>query len=533
MSFKIKPKLFFGTILVLSLAFAVQSFAADNLLKNYKDLYTSKQPALENWSKSSLESNGLGVLDAILPLESVPDDVLAGKLYDDQGQPIVWIPGGAIGSVNNATAALFAPSASGIEYIAHLKDNLLSKPAYAQDTGASGLMPLLPVWRGLRNAVYILSSIIFVIIGILIILRIKISPQAVITIQNAVPQIIITLVLVTFSYAIAGLLIDLSSLIQAIFASILWPDSITSLVANLPILKNFTLSAKTIVNPTGITFYGLMLFPSLVSSLLGLILGPVIGGVIGAFVGAAAGGVGALPGSIVGATLGGIIVTIVVLVIMMINLIKLLFGLIKVYVTIIFKIVVAPLEIGMGAFPGSKMGFSSWVTDLIANLAVFPIVFLFLLLVNYILYHILLTGGAFTVTQAIKGNTNLLSGLWAPGILGGNLGAFGPAGGIAVFGIGFASIAILAKLPELVPQLVFQLKNPWGQAIGQAISQQQAGASNIAKFGWNTGVDIASGGVTTGVGPFAGAYRELEGLAPGQGVPKQAGDTLRGIFRAK
>lgn len=480
MSFKIKPKLFFGTIFVLSLAFAVQTFAQESLLKNYKDLYTSKQPALENWTKSSLESNSLSALDAILPLEGVPDDILAGRLYDDQGKPIVWIPGGAIGSVNNATAALFAPSASGIEYIAHLKDNLLSKPAYAQNTGASGLMPLLPVWRGLRNAVYILSSIIFVIIGILIILRIKISPQAVITIQNAVPQIIITLVLVTFSYAIAGLLIDLSTFIQAVFATILWPQSITNIIGNLPpIIKN-SINSDLIVNPTAATFYGLMLFPSLVSSLLGLILGPVIGGIIGAFVGASAGLPGIVVGGVAGSTVGAIIVFLIILVIMLINLIKLLIGLVKVYASIIFKIVIAPLEIGMGAFPGSKMGFSTWIWDLIANLAVFPVIFLFLLLVNYILFSILVSGGQFMVNQALKGNADLLGGLWAPGILGGNMGALGPAGSIAIFGIGFASMAILAKLPELIPQLVFQLKNPWGQALGQATQ----GASIATLFGY-------------------------------------------------
>ena len=109
-----------------------------------------------------------------------------------------------------------------IEYIAQVKDNFLGKPAYAQGIGFQGLQFLLPLWRGFRNMVYVFSTIIFLIIGIMIILRVKVSPQAVITIQSAVPQIITTLILVTFSYAIAGLVIDLANIIQAIVVAMLF-----------------------------------------------------------------------------------------------------------------------------------------------------------------------------------------------------------------------------------------------------------------------------------------------------------------------
>jgi hypothetical protein len=130
--------------------------------------------------------------------------------------PATWVPGGALGFTNSLIASLYAaPPASGVMYLADLWHNkFLGKPAYAQGVGFKGLQPILPLWRGFRNVVYLLSSLIFIIIGIMIILRVKISPQAIVTIQSAIPQIITTLILVTFSYAIAGLAIDLMYLFQ-------------------------------------------------------------------------------------------------------------------------------------------------------------------------------------------------------------------------------------------------------------------------------------------------------------------------------
>ena len=43
--------------------------------------------------------------------------------------------------------------------------------------------------------------------------RAKINPQTVVTIQSAIPKAVVALILVTFSYAIAGLMIDLMYLL--------------------------------------------------------------------------------------------------------------------------------------------------------------------------------------------------------------------------------------------------------------------------------------------------------------------------------
>lgn len=120
---------------------------------------------------------------------------------------------GAVGVTTGLIASLYENSpASGIVYFADLLNNIgLSTPAYAQEgIGFGSLSPLLGLWKAFRNIAYLLFVIVFVGVGFAIMFRVRLSPQAVLTIQSALPRLVVALLLITFSYAIAGLLIDLS-----------------------------------------------------------------------------------------------------------------------------------------------------------------------------------------------------------------------------------------------------------------------------------------------------------------------------------
>lgn len=120
---------------------------------------------------------------------------------------------GAIHQAGKMIAALYIPPASGIVYLADIIENFtLTKPVYArnQGLGFQALQPLLPLWKASRNLAYLLFTLVFVALGFAVMFRVKISPQATMTIQAAVPRILIALILVTFSYAIVGFIIDLT-----------------------------------------------------------------------------------------------------------------------------------------------------------------------------------------------------------------------------------------------------------------------------------------------------------------------------------
>ena len=118
--------------------------------------------------------------------------------------------GGAIGVMSHMISVLYTPPIHTGDYFNHLAQNFgIAKPTYAEETGFNGLKPILGVWTAFRNIVYLIFTIVFVVIGLLIMFRVKIDPRTVMTIQNQIPKIIVGIVLVTFSYAIAGFLIDM------------------------------------------------------------------------------------------------------------------------------------------------------------------------------------------------------------------------------------------------------------------------------------------------------------------------------------
>ena len=76
--------------------------------------------------------------------------------------------------------------------------------AATQDYGHALLNSILGTWKVFRNLAYALMAIILLYTGIIIILRRKISSQLVVSVQYALPRIIIAIILITFSYPIGA-----------------------------------------------------------------------------------------------------------------------------------------------------------------------------------------------------------------------------------------------------------------------------------------------------------------------------------------
>ena len=132
--------------------------------------------------------------------------------------------------------------------------------------------------------------------------------------------------------------------------------------------------------------------------------------------------------------------------------IKLCMGLCKTYINVILQIIFSPFLIFVGIFPTSKKGFSDWIINLIANLAVFPATLLFLIIANLLVDTL---GG-----QGFLGGAG--TGLWAPLLVQGPFAWFLPTI------VGISAIAMLSKIPQIVPEVIFGLKpSPLGKAIGE------------------------------------------------------------------
>jgi len=489
-------KFLFASLLVITLTFFVgKIYAQVGVIENTKNAVKAGS-GQEFWLHNALSSQIVSG-SMILGGENIGDTDASGAMLP---------PGGTIGFTTNAIASLYKPQASGIQYIAQLKDNLLGKPAYAQSgIGFEGLDALLPIWKAFRNVVYLLSAFFFIIIGIMIMLRVKVSPQAVISVQNAIPQVIITLILVTFSYAIAGLLIDLSNFVLSLVIAILYSSKgITDFSEPLFSYKMFInpidralVRFSTLNDPSFLNVYTLSktLAPSGILATLGAVIGAVIGGIVGS-----------APGAILGGLVGGAFFYLLVQIMIVIWLVKLFFGMMKCYVSILFKIILAPLEICLGAFPGSKVNFSTWLRDLTANLAVFPITIIFLIIVNLII-------------DRIKWNFSL----WQPGVIDLGSGVLdvvtSASGGFVPVAIGLSALAILSKLPEMIPQYIFMIKpSPWGIAIGEGLKPE-----NLPGIG-GTYKNIKAGIDKSRQQKYADAYENALDLPGG---PKERIETVK------
>lgn len=121
--------------------------------------------------------------------------------------------GGAISFVARGISGTYSIPVSSSQYIADLRGNFgITKSAYAQQLeqsyGFRSLYPILEIWRGFRNLVFLFFVLIFSAIGIGIMFRLHVDARAVMTVQNQIPKLVIGLILISFSYAIAGLMID-------------------------------------------------------------------------------------------------------------------------------------------------------------------------------------------------------------------------------------------------------------------------------------------------------------------------------------
>jgi hypothetical protein len=258
--------------------------------------------------------------------------------------------GGAIGGFSNAIAFFYEPPATTQTFVADVLDSAHLVPrAQAQGLGFAALDPILSTWKMFRNLAYLFFVVIFLIIGLMIMFRQKMGQTAV-TLQQAIPSIVVSLLFVTFSYAIAGFLIDLMYVVMYLLIG-MFPSADGAKMLDYNFL---TMGWNIIVGNS--TSNG-----SLVS----------VYTAVNDFVKAATASVSDSTLEDAVGFLSGITMTLIIAVTIVISVFKLFFELLKTYVTIVLMIAFAPLILMLGAIPGQNV-FKQWINDLVGNMAAFP-----------------------------------------------------------------------------------------------------------------------------------------------------------------
>jgi len=90
-----------------------------------------------------------------------------------------------------------------------LQNNILGMKVASAEIGRDRLNPIFSLWEAMRNVAYLLIVLSLVAYGFLVMVRYKIDPRTVATAQAVLPRLAIALILLTFSYTIAALVVDL------------------------------------------------------------------------------------------------------------------------------------------------------------------------------------------------------------------------------------------------------------------------------------------------------------------------------------
>lgn len=399
--------------------------------------------------------------------------------------------GSLLGMLNGSISMMFTPVAGSQEYIKYVASNFgIVKPAIAApSTGFEGLSPVLELWKATRDIAYYVLIVAFIFIGIGVMLRIHIDPRTVMTVQNQIPRVIICIILITFSYALAGLLIDLMWSVTYMGINTLTAtgtDPQVGCAGDRKTLSNVATgnilqSPMTYFNETfkdpGCTTGGILDLSGKVSDSMAVIQTNLLLQLFGldgdassnfnnwydwinplSYLGAAAD----LTFTYAIKWLIGMAWIFISLFIILISLIRIWFALLKAYAMVFLYVVLGPLWIVMGLLPKKPLGFEKWIRILFANLSVFSAT-AFLLIFARIL------------TDRFSTNTDKL--FVAPLVGDPGTGALG----------GLIGFAILLITPSILDTLREKLGVAPSKAFQGAMQTFQAGRKapgSLIKKGW-------------------------------------------------
>ncbi len=271
-------------------------------------------------------------------------------------------------------------NAPSVNLIAHLGNEWVpgyeenATGIYAADGGySSGYDELTEsgityLWQKFRDMAYVVFVIVMIVIGFMIMFRSKLGGQTLVTIGNTIPSVIVGLILVTFSFAIAGLIIDLGGLLTSFIRSMFSTGQETDIISigRLGPLIGSIFTGS--LNTDGTFGFGITSAITdfikansweaggIASTFLNPIAAPLVGG------------------AVIGVGLIAVLLLLIVLGVVLVAAIKLLIVLYKAYFGVLINVVIGPLQILIGSFPGQKHMITNWFLSVLRNVLVFPVV---------------------------------------------------------------------------------------------------------------------------------------------------------------
>lgn len=304
--------------------------------------------------------------------------------------------------------------------------NTLSEAGFLPKTyayegiGFASLKPLISLWRIFRDFSFMIIVLVLVAIGFMIMFRTKINPQTVISVENSLPKIILALILVTFSFPIAGLIFDINNVLCILIIGLLSKNAIYQV--DIEHYQQFFLNGQrgSLFNEIAIKNGFIILTGPAILNLGGWIFS-LITKIIAGFIiiyliknnelikqvtkapEVAAGGTPVLPSfltvisaifkegiiavilkTLLNSIFTPLIISILIFFTGLYIYIKLLVMIFKAYITNLLLIIISPLLLTFEAIPGKNI-FLWWVKSIFGNIIIYPIIIFIIIISNIII----------------------------------------------------------------------------------------------------------------------------------------------------
>ncbi len=364
---------------------------------------------------------------------------------------------------------------SGISYVRQKISKFSLVPeAKAQSVGFGfdALKPVQDMWKASRDVSFGLFVLVAIVFAFMIMFRVKISPQIVISVQSALPKIFIALILVTFSYAIAGFLIDLMYVVIGLFSLLMpqfTPGSHMAASEAFDILTGVGIKTGSQGGLLGLIGFSVAFIISFMIALVVLVAQNVSLFVLALAIGFST----VISGGLI--WLLFILILVIAAVVCIWNMIRAWWMLVKAFVSIILLTIFAPLQITLGTIiPG--LGFGGWLKSFVANLATFVgtgvLMFLALIFLNQawdktgfsnvsgFWLHVI-----FGPAPVFGNNPTNISPYWPP-FLGSSNGDAGI--GLLFLGVSFVLFTLIPKMADIIKGFMSGKPFAYGTAIGEA-----------------------------------------------------------------
>lgn len=316
------------------------------------------------------------------------------------------------------------PPASGMAWVQQGLQNAGFVPdTYAATgTGFAQIHSYLPIWKLFRDISYLLLVLVMISIGFMIMFRVNLGGAAV-GIESALPRIVLAMIMITFSFPIAGFLIDMMYALIAICIGLLYNAGLaanqnTGWLGTYPTAKDYLNSYLTAgffelwprgsgnFMKVGASLWQLM--PPMVQGMFQIIIVPIATyytstilhipeKIAGSFsgisiAGFAIGDLVKLPVVVMATALIGfffiigpsLILGLIIFLTILMFIFRIFFMLLESYIKILLYIIFSPFILMFSAIPGNgNIGW--WLRNMIGELMTFPTVMIITLVGNAIM----------------------------------------------------------------------------------------------------------------------------------------------------